>query len=76
MVLTGRHTVIIVDGITSEEVQADDVMGIISFFPCWKAVGRCIHHEVCVVDIVTSLLRFVLVGIKVETLKTLPSKYC
>ena len=59
-----------------EEVQADDAMRRFSLFLWWKAGGRFRSHDACVVGIATSLLRFVLVGVDVETLKTLPSKYC
>ena len=61
--LTGRHVVSIGGGLTSEEVQADDVMGRLSLLQWWKVGGRCRSHDVCVVGIATSLLRFVLVGV-------------
>ena len=77
MVLTGsQHASNIGGSLTSEEVQADGVMGRFSLFPWWKAGGRCKNHEVCVVGIATSLLHFVLIGIELETPKTPPSKYC
>ena len=74
--LTGRHAESIGGGLTLEDVQADEAMGRFSILPWLKAGGRCRSHEVCVVGIATSLLRFVLVNVEVETSKTLPFKYC
>ena len=54
----------------------DDAMRRLFPLSWWKAGGSCRIHEACVVGIDTLLLRIVLVGVKIETLKTLPSKYC
>ena len=75
MVLVGRHVASIGGDLMSEEVQVDDEMGRFSLLKWWKAGGRSRSHNVCVVGIATSLLCFVLVGIEVETWKTIPSKY-
>ena len=76
MVLTGKDKAGIWGGLKSEEFQADDAMRRFSLLPWWKAGGRCRSHDVGVVGTAKSLLHFVLVGVEVETSKTLPSKYC